>query len=449
MSVTRKNVEFAKRIFVDRLGDPYVYGGTWDPFNLATGCDCSGLVTDILSATFDGTAMPWDRKGLSTESYRYKPLGQQQVGPFTLMHVGSPGDIPADAAVRIDLHHEGAGGPDSHMHCVLDGWVMESNGDHGTCTLPEAIDPNSTYWNDWWYVPGPIIEDGTPRTVMPDANVNTFFADVSEFQVPVDDSYPYPVLSIRVCDGDYQDHHFAQNYAWMRKALGSGKLTFGIVYTYVRPDWQGNANTVWSMIDANGGLHPKVALMLDVESGGNPAGDGSAWINALHDNLAQYAGSAARIIGYANTGDFNGMWVTRPPGLRVIAAGYGSNPNLPGQVAHQYTDGSAGADQGLPMGCPPFGNCDMNVADNLSPTDFAAACGIGKEPPPPPPPPTDPFIAWYKGASDRELLEFITAQLGPGDPAWPSKGVTLRDKLWSLVPASVLTITSKKGTSNG
>lgn len=29
------------------------------------------------------------------------------------------------------------------------------------------------------------------------------------------------------------------------------------------------------------------------------------------------------------------------------------------------------------MGCAPFGNCDMNVADGLSPNDFAAACGIG------------------------------------------------------------------------
>ena len=53
----------------------------------------------------------------------------------------------------------------------------------------------------------------------------------------VDDSYPYLVLSIRVSDGTYRDRHFAANYAWMRKALESGKLAFGIVYTYVRPNW--------------------------------------------------------------------------------------------------------------------------------------------------------------------------------------------------------------------
>ena len=41
--------------------------------------------------------------------------------------------------------------------------------------------------------------------------------------------------------------------------------------------------------------------------------------------------------------------------------------------------------------------------------------------------------------TDRQLLEQIAAdtkeirkQLGPGDPTWKSKGMTLRDKLWSL-----------------
>lgn len=41
-----------------------------------------------------------------------------------------------------------------------------------------------------------------------------------------------------------------------------------------------------------------------------------------------------------------------------------------------------------------------------------------------------------KDYSDRELLEWIVAQLGDGDPAWKSKGMTLRDKLWSLGDAS-------------
>ena len=68
--------------------------------------------------------------------------------------------------------------------------------------------------------------------------------------------------------------------------------------------------------------------------------------------MADYAGGRARVIGYANPYDFNTMWRTRPPGPRVIAAAYGYNPNLPGQAAHQYTDGT-GYGGGLPEGAPP------------------------------------------------------------------------------------------------
>jgi len=115
--------------------------------------------------------------------------------------------------------------------------------------------------------------------------------------------------------------------------------------------------------------------MIDVESGGNPDGDQSAGINGAYYELAQWLGDPRRVIGYANTADFNTMWRTRPDGLRMIGAGYGRNPNLPGQIAHQYTDGR-GFGAGLPEGAPPFGNCDMNAANGMSPKDFAAACGI-------------------------------------------------------------------------
>jgi hypothetical protein len=245
---------------------------------------------------------------------------------------------------------------------------------------------------------------------------DTLFADISEFQVPVNDSYPYRVLSIRASDGTYRDHNFAANYAWLRTALDGGRLTLGIVYTYVRPNWLGNANTLRSMIDAGGGLHPRVALMLDVESGGNPPGDGSSWINSLYRNLANYAGDPARIIGYANAYDFFNMWRTRPEGLRVIGAGYGSNPELPGQVAHQYTDGT-GFSPNLPQGCPPFGNCDMNSADGLTPEEFAAACGISAN------------GGWLMALTDAEQAELLSKvrdiwdQLrGPDGAGWPQLG---------------------------
>lgn len=53
--------------------------------------------------------------------------------------------------------------------------------------------------------------------------------------------------------------------------------------------------------------------------------------------------------------------------------------------------------------------------------------GIWKAAPPP------PVKVWPQTATDRELLEYIAEQLGPGNAVWQSKGSTLRDKLWSLV----------------
>lgn len=58
-----------------------------------------------------------------------------------------------------------------------------------------------------------------------------------------------------------------------------------------------------------------------------------------------------------------------------------------------------------------------------------AALGLFQPTPPPPPPPPP---VWPQGARDRELLEYIAAQAGPGDPTWVSKGATPRDVLWKI-----------------
>ena len=161
MAILRSNVDYAKQIFAARLGDPYVYGGTWCSTDPTVGCDCSGLVTDVLSAVFFGPdGMVWDRENLSTESYRYWSPGPHQIGPFDLVQVTSWQDFPDDAAVIINIHHEGEGGPDSHMNCAVDGVYMESNGDQGCCTAGTgAMLKDNPYWNDFWYAPGPIVED--------------------------------------------------------------------------------------------------------------------------------------------------------------------------------------------------------------------------------------------------------------------------------------------------
>lgn len=171
MPILRSNIDYAKALFKDRLGNDYVYGGWWTP-DINQGADCSGLVTCVLSALGDGPqGMVWGRRGLSTESYRYKPYGgPQKIGPFILHHVRSPAEFPADAVGKISLHHEGAGGPASHMNICVDGVYMESSGSYGCCTLGPpgppiwggAIPIGNSYWNDYWFLAGPIVEDTTP-----------------------------------------------------------------------------------------------------------------------------------------------------------------------------------------------------------------------------------------------------------------------------------------------
>lgn len=158
MAATRTNVEFAKRILTDRVGNDYVYGGNWNPFNLRVGTDCSGLVIDELDAVVNGTAMAWSRHGMSTESWR--PIDVGEVGTiFNTICVASPDDFPADAAVKIAIHHGPGGGANSHMWCEVDGIRMESNGSDGCVTGSRARSVDDTsYANDWHYLPGPILD---------------------------------------------------------------------------------------------------------------------------------------------------------------------------------------------------------------------------------------------------------------------------------------------------
>lgn len=166
MSVLRTHVDFAKRIFADRLGNEYVYGGNWQPDDTSVGTDCSGLVIDILDACVNGPRMAWSRHGMSTESWR--PIEVGQVGPFGTITVGSPADFPPDAVVLVALHHGPGGGANSHMWCQCDGIRMESNGSDGAVTGPQAMSVYDTsYANDWAYLPGPIVDaGGVPQPVV-------------------------------------------------------------------------------------------------------------------------------------------------------------------------------------------------------------------------------------------------------------------------------------------
>ena len=173
-TLQRSGIEFAHRLFLDRLntdaqgmtqpvdidagpGDDYVYGGCYDPFNFGVGADCSGCVGIMTAAVFNGTKMGWQRY-FSTETFP---------GPFQGFRQTTRDDLlDGNYIMKVCIYH-GGGGPDSHMNCCVDGWVMESNGDNGTCTLNHgAIGQDSDYWNDWWVLDQPVNEDTTWRQPM-------------------------------------------------------------------------------------------------------------------------------------------------------------------------------------------------------------------------------------------------------------------------------------------
>lgn len=204
---------------------------------------------------------------------------------------------------------------------------------------------------------------------------DTIYADVSEWQVPVDDRYPHHVLCIRSNDGTHRDRNWATNYPWCKRRCDDGELAFFIVYVVWRPNWRDTVDTLTAMV---GTPHPRMAVMIDVESwGGQITGDQSDGINRAYWAIADWLGDRRRVIGYGNVGDLDRLWPVKPDGLRLVIASYGSNPAYPGKVAHQYTDDKRyGNGTTLPNGAPPFGFCDMNSADGLDPWQFAAACGI-------------------------------------------------------------------------
>ncbi|ARQ95470.1 endolysin [Mycobacterium phage Shandong1] len=365
MTVTRANVEAAKGLVIPRLGNPYVYGGMISATNLRQGTDCSGIWNDVLAMAVGRFKWGRESEGATTG-----------VGPFGTIRVARPQDIPADAAAKLAFHHEGSGGASSHMWGEIDGMRVESAGSKGLVTAPSAWPIDHPYANAWAYLPGPIVADGTPVGEVEPRD--TLYADVSEWQAPVTDAYTnagYKVLCIRSNDGTHRDVDWQSNYAWCKRAVDDGRLKFFIVYFVWRPNWTEAVATLKSQI---GEPHPRMAVMVDVESwGGQITGDQSDGINAAFESIASWLGDRRRVIGYGNAGDLDRLWPRKPAGVRLVVAGYGRLPTYPGMIAHQYTDGTGwGRKTGLPDGAPPFGNCDMNAANGLTATQFAAALGI-------------------------------------------------------------------------
>lgn len=234
---------------------------------------------------------------------------------------------------------------------------------------------------------------------------DTLWADVSEFQADVNDSYPYRFISIRSNDGTYQDHHFAYNLARAKHACDTGKLTGFIVYFVFESNWQETLATFKQMV---GTPHPKMAVMIDVESwGGRYTVDLSAAINACREGVIGWlGGNRKRVIGYADAGDFARIWPSRGD-CQVVLANYSSNPAFPGKLAHQFADN---------YNTPPFGPCDINSADGYSPDQLAAALGLTASAPQPAPAAPKPVAPAPSGRTYRvasgDTLSGIAAKFG-------------------------------------
>lgn len=440
VALKRSNVEGSKRLFLDRLttdaqpmlqpnnidagpGDEYDYGGVGDSNNFGVGFDCSGLDFIVIAVALYGFKF-FEGKGYyrmgTTETFPGQFQGFRQVSKQELINSNSP--------IKVMIGHYG-GGENSHMACIIDGWHMESNGDYGiiggTDLHRKGITPlDSDYWNDHWVYDGGIEEDTDRRQPMGYPLV----LDYSGGRVSGASLKANGVTA--VCRYLYGAGTGLQ-YKQLVKSEADDLIANGIE---IVSNFESSADRMLGGAAA-GKADVQSALAVHHECGGpDPARIyfSADWDAAPEQQgpINDYLKACADVLGVDNTGIYAGFW----PLSRALDAGVcklawqteaWSGGNIDSRinllqrngVGYKYIDG-------VPT--------DVNEAH----TDDFGAWGQAVAPVTPPPvvvvPPSDPFIAWYKRATDRELLEYLVAQVGPGDPAWSSVGSTLRDKVWQL-----------------
>lgn len=210
--------------------------------------------------------------------------------------------------------------------------------------------------------------------------MGTFWADVSQYQRPVSDSYPHRVFSFRTNSGDKRDFNAALNLAWGLRALADDRIDVLIPYYFFRPG-QANCDLWREAVTVDGKIHPRVVCMVDVEgANGSVRGDNSAEINDEIGRLQGWLGGG-RVIGYLNPKADPGLWPTRPK-IPLVVPHYNGTPgqsyDFPNRFAHQYSDA---------VSCAPFGPCDANYTDLDIPgllklfgiTEGASAVGVPED----------------------------------------------------------------------
>lgn len=196
----------------------------------------------------------------------------------------------------------------------------------------------------------------------------TFAPDVSEFQVPVDDSFNRDWLIFRVSFNGNVDSRARQNLAWAKKARADGRIKGFTGYVVPLPG--GNAACVASL-DAIG-FPADAPVMIDAEKWRGQTyeifGDHSDQFNELARLLrGRQNGRDDLVWAYGNRGPDIEVWPRKADWLGWVVASYGgSKPDEPNMIGWQYTNGQPEYDRdGFPHATPPFGRCDHNALFQL------------------------------------------------------------------------------------
>ncbi len=415
MTLTRKNVEFAKRVFVDRLGDPYLYGGVYDAFHLGVGADCSGSAGIFIGAALLGADhMSWTRQ-FTTEDFPGGFAGFRQVSQSDLLS----GNYP----IKVCIHH-GGGGPNSHMQMQLDGVVMESNGDHGTCTTGRgAMSPADNYWNDWWVLDGSIVEDGTPRTEIPMTINGIDYAGGRPSGADIK-AAGYGFACRYLSDGGPGLPGKQLLASEVADLTANG---IGIVFNWETTGTTAKGGFNAGVADAQAALRSVIAAV--GSDPGKPIYFSLDWDATPDDQTAinAYFQGVASVIGLERTGIYGGYW----PVSRALDAGLvkwawqcqawsGSNQDPRINILQNNNAGYAtvGGVQ-----------CDIDIALT---DDFGQYTGVAAPPPPPvTPPPAEPTLA-----DVLAVVRDIQLQLrGPDLKGWPQLGKNAAGEDLTLIDA--------------
>lgn len=336
MAVLQSSVDWVLNNARARLGDPYIYGGVYSPSDTSQGADCSGVVGWVLEALTKTPAnMSWAHN-VSTESWYYDyntgtPAAPGTVGPYGTIAVASLADIPADAALTINIEH-GGGGADSHTNCSLRGTLIESNGSYGSCTNGTgAYAVDASLWTDHWYLPGPIVGQ-SPTLFFPDVSNNQWSSNdqLTGFLSQLHPQFAGVVHKVS------QGSSYADPYWQTCRSWCEGNNMSWVGYHYVTTDDPNAQAAQWNA--NNGGPF----AMLDFESG---AGDmGNFWRVVDAFNNAGISISLAYIPAWywQQIGEPDLSYLTRNQ-ISLVSSNYPAGPGTATDIyAHAGGDGGPG-----------------------------------------------------------------------------------------------------------